>query len=382
MPRNSSFVKRITRKVPSTVFPETRFSGSNLIPKVEWRKDQLLDEAIEKDEHWQVAARVVRNLLSEPGQVISGRILNNRGRRMGLKSDLNMFISQNPGLLDTYMGRIRYNSDLIKFIRPGERLINYLQVRDLIYLKNEELIVAKLCKLLMMSENKAISTNKLLEVRREFGFPDDFLENLVPRYERYFLLVEASCEEEEDYLYLVSWNYDYGKSVIELRAQESRAMGIWVRPAFDWKLPPGFVYRKEAMEWVRDWMELPYISPYVDASKLDPASMEAEKRMVGVLHELLSLSLHKRIAVDVLGKFREDYNYSHEFSSAFTRHSGLFYVSLKFGIRTAMLREAYKGSELIDHDPLLEIHDKFIEVIEEGNRQWRTDYSKLRNRND
>ncbi|CAH1431762.1 unnamed protein product [Lactuca virosa] len=122
-------------------------------------------------------------------------------------------------------------------------------------------------------------------------------------------------------------------------------------------------------EWIRDWMELPYISPYDDASDLDQASQEMEKRTVGVFHELLSLSLYKRIPVPILGKFTEEYRFSNSFSSVFTRHSGIFYMSLKGGIKTAMLREAYKGDELIDRDPLLEINDNFILLLAEGHKQ-------------
>ncbi|CAF2060141.1 unnamed protein product [Brassica napus] len=47
----------------------------------------------------------------------------------------------------------------------------------------------------------------------------------------------------------------------------------------------------------RDWSEGDYISPYEDVSRLDQASREMEKRTVGVFHELLSLSLLKRVPV-------------------------------------------------------------------------------------
>ena len=59
---------------------------------------------------------------------------------------------------------------------------------------------------------------------------------------------------------------------------------------------------------------------------------------VGVFHELLSLSLHKRIPVPILGKFCDEYRFSNAFSTTFTRHSGIFYLSLKGGIETAVLR--------------------------------------------
>ncbi|RVX20983.1 Protein WHAT'S THIS FACTOR 1 [Vitis vinifera] len=92
-------------------------------------------------------------------------------------------------------------------------------------------------------------------------------------------------------------------------------------------------------EWIRDWMELDYISPYADVSHLDQASPEMEKRTVGVFHELLSLSLFKRVPVPILGKFREEY------------------------------REAYKDDELIDQDPLVEIKDRFLDLLAEGHRE-------------
>lgn len=232
------------------------------------------------------------------------------------------------------------------------------------------LIVEKLCKLLMMSRDKVLSNDKLVHVKREFGFPNDFLRNLVPRYSNYFRIVGCIEEEGKSWLELVSWEPEFAESVIMKRAvEEEKLSGIRVRPAFNWQLPPGFLIKKEMREWVRDWMEMPYISPYDDASKIDLASPEMEKRMVGVLHELLSLSLFKRIPVPILGKFGEEYRFSNQFANVFTRHSGIFYMSLKGGIKTAMLREAYKGEALIDRDPLLEIKDKFVELMEDGWRQ-------------
>ncbi|KAI3449608.1 hypothetical protein Pfo_006273 [Paulownia fortunei] len=254
------------------------------------------------------------------------------------------------------MDRIKPSSDLVTFLRASDRLNRFLEEEKMIYEENEPLIVAKLCKLLMMAKDKVVSADKLVEVKREFGFPNDFLVTLVPK--------------GKSFLELVSWNKDFAKSVIEKRAEEeSTIMGIRVRPEFVWKLPSGFFIKKEMREWVRDWMELPYISPYEDVSHLDPASPEMEKRMVGIFHELLSLSIYKRVPVPILGKFCEEYRFSNAFSSVFTRHSGIFYMSLKGGIQTAMLREAYKREELVDCDPLLEVKNKFVELLDEGRQQ-------------
>lgn len=343
--------------------------------KVVWRKDMKLDHAIEIDKRYNLCARVVKEVLNEPGQVIPLRYLNKRRERMRLNVKVTTFLTDNPGLFDFYSDRIKPKTEPVKFLRISDRLKDFLEEEKRVYNENEHWIMSKLCKLLMMSKDKVISVDKLVHVKRDFGFPNDFLVNLVPKYPQYFRLV--GCPGEGiSFLELVSWEPKFAKSVIERRAEEeSRLTGIRVRPNFHVKLPSGSFLRKEMREWVRDWMELDYVSPYEDVSHLDQASREMEKRMVGVFHELLSLSLYKRVPVPILGKFGDEFRFSNEFSSVFTRHSGIFYMSLKGGIKTAMLREAYKDDKLIDRDPLLEIKDKFYELLEEG---WRERAEKLR----
>lgn len=335
-----------------------------------WRKDQKLDQAIENDKQYKLCARVVKEVLNEPGQVIPLRYLEKRRERLSLNVKVRTFLNRYPGLFYTYYDRIKPKSDAVLFLRPSDGLRDFLEEERKIYDNNEELLVAKLCKLLMMSKDKVLSVDKLVHVKREFGFPNDFLVKLVPRYPNYFKLVGCPGEGQS-FLELESWNPDFAKSVIQLRAEEeAKLTGIPVRPNFNVKLPPGFFLRKEMREWVRDWLELDYISPYEDVSNLDQSSQEMEKRTVAVFHELLSLSIFKRIPVPILGKFSDEYRFSNAFSSAFTRHSGIFYLSLKGGIKTAMLREAYRHSELIDRDPLLEIKERFVELLEKGKHEW------------
>ncbi|XP_062023759.1 protein WHAT'S THIS FACTOR 1 homolog, chloroplastic [Rosa rugosa] len=343
--------------------------------KVVWRKDPKLDQAIENDKAYKLCARVVKEVLNEPGQKIPLRYLEKRRERLRLRTKATTFIGKNPGLFEVYYDRIKPKTEKVQFLRVSDRLREFLEEEKRINVENEGLIVSKLCKLLMMANNKVVSADKLVDVKREFGFPNDFMVNLVPKYSQYFRLVGGSGEGKS-FLELVDWNPEFAKSVIERRAEEESSLtGIRVRPNFDYKLPQGFVLKKEMREWVRDWMEMDYMSPYEDVSKLDQASPEMEKRTVGVFHELLSLSLLKRMPVPILGKFCDEYRFSNAFPNVFTRHSGLFYVSQKGGIKTAVLREAYKDDQLIDRDPLLQIKDKFVELLEEG---WRESTQQLR----
>lgn len=339
--------------------------------KVAWRKDAHLDAAMDRDKRWLLCSRVVKEVLNEPGQVIPLRYLEKRRQRMRLPIKVTTFLRRHPGLFDLYMDRIKPGSEPVHFVRAGDLLLNFLGQEKQIRQKNELLIVTKLCKLLMMAKDGVVSADKLVHVKRDFGFPDDFLTNLVPKYPHFFRLVGCPGEGKS-FLELVSWEPVFAKSVIELRAEEEGGLtGIPVRPCFHVKLPPGFFLKKEMREWVRDWMELPYISPYnnsSDVTGLDQASPEMEKRSVGVFHELLSLSILRRMAVPILGKFCDEYRFSNAFVSTFTRHSGIFYLSLKGGVKTAVLREAYDKDELVDKDPLLLIKEKFVEMLHEGER--------------
>ncbi|KAM1207482.1 hypothetical protein ACFX13_008161 [Malus domestica] len=367
-----------TRKptlTPST-HPATHLQSQSISSlKVVWRKDQKLDQAIENDKPYKLCARVVKEVHNEPGRVIPLRYLENRRERLRLNIKVKTFLRRNPGLFDVYYDRIKPKSEPVQFLRFSDRLRMFLEEEERIFKENEPLIVSKLCKLLMMCRDRVVSVDKLVHVKREFGFPNDFLVSLVPKYPQYFRIL--GCPGEENcYLELVSWNPEFAKSVIERRAEEeSNLTGIRVRPNFNYRLPSGFFLKKEMREWVWDWVEMDYISPYEDVLKLDQASQEMEKRTVGVFHELLSLSLFKRIPVPILGKFSDEYRFSNAFSNAFTRHAGIFYLSLKGGIKTAVLREAYKDDQLIDRDPLLEIKDKFAELLEEG---WRGRREQLR----
>ncbi|CAN6899801.1 unnamed protein product [Brassica oleracea] len=345
--------------------------------KVVWKKDTKLDEAIERDKRYNLCARVVKEVLNEPGQAIPLRYLEKRRERLRLNFKAKSFVEMNPSLFEIYHDRIKPKSDPVQFVRPTPRLRAFLEEEERIYAENEPLIVAKLCKLLMMAKDKVISAEKLVHVKRDFGFPNDFLVRLVKKYPNYFRLTGLVEEGGgKSFLELVDWNPDFAKSVIEIRAQEETVRtGVRVRPNFDVKLPSGLFLRKEMREWTRDWLEQDYISPYEDVSRLDQASKEMEKRTVGVFHELLSLSLLKRVPVPILGKFCEEFRFSNAFSSVFTRHSGVFYLSLKGGIKTAVLRQAYKDEELVDRDPLLAIKDKFLRLLEEG---WQERKDRLK----
>lgn len=340
----------------------THFTSFSTL-KPSWRIDPQLEKAIDSERHYNLCRKLIKDVTSEPNQVVPIHYLDTRRQKFISSVKTQDFLDQNPGLFDTYLDRTDPETELVPFLRASHRLKRVLHEEKRIQIENEGFLVQKLCKLLMMSKDNAIRAEKLEDMKREFGFPDDFMSSLVPKYNKYFRLVESSGEEKS-FLELVTWNDEFAKSVIEKRAEEEECL-----PKFNWELPNGFFIKKEMKEWVKDWMEIPYVSPYCDVSDLEQTSPEMEKRTVGVLHEMMCLSLLKRMPVPVMGKVREEYRFSNSFSNTFTRHPGIFYLSMKGGIKTAVLREAYQDGELIDRDPLLVIKDNFLELLEQGHKE-------------
>lgn len=123
---------------------------------------------------------------------------------------------------------------------------------------------------------------------------------------------------------------------------------------------------KKVQAWMEDFHRLPYISPYEDCSGIDPESDLMEKRVVGVLHELLSLTIHKKTKRNYLRCLREEMSLPQKFTRVFTRYPGIFYLSLKCKTTTVMLREAYQRGKLVDPHPLALLRDKYSYVMRTG----------------
>lgn len=112
-----------------------------------------------------------------------------------------------------------------------------------------------------------------------------------------------------------------------------------------------------------EFHRLPYISPYADPTGIDPESDLMEKRVVGVLHELLSLMIHKKTKRSYIRKLREELVLPHKFTRIFTRYPGIFYFSFKCKTATVVLREGYDRGKLVEPHPVASCRDKVNYVM-------------------
>ncbi|CAA6659056.1 unnamed protein product [Spirodela intermedia] len=184
-------------------------------------------------------------------------------------------------------------------------------------------------------------------LRWDLGLPDDFLASLVPAFSDHFR-VERRRRDGVLCLSLSGWKEEL--AVSELEKMNQRALSEAKQgEGLDGGVPSSALHL-----------------PYEDVSSVDPESELMEKHVVGVLHELLSLTIHKKTKRNYLRALREELNLPHRFTRVFTRYPGIFYLSLKCKTTTVVLREGYRRGKLVDPHPLALVRDKFHYVMRTG----------------
>lgn len=231
--------------------------------------------------------------------------------------------------------------------------------------------VERLSRVLMMMKSRTIPLQSLHPLKWDLGLPSNFEKSLIPKYPAHFKFVKAV--NGEACLRLVQWREEFAASELERSNESDRTSHEYRQfkkgqPAlsFPMKFPRGYGAQKKVRAWMEEFHKLPYISPYEDSRHIDPNSELMEKRAVGVLHELLSLTIHKKTKRNYLRSIREELNLPHKFTRLFTRYPGIFYLSLKCKTTTIVLREAYGRGKLVNPHPLARLREKFYHVMRTG----------------
>ncbi|WRX22242.1 Plant organelle RNA recognition domain - like 10 [Theobroma cacao] len=128
----------------------------------------------------------------------------------------------------------------------------------------------------------------------------------------------------------------------------------------------GFGLKRKCVEWLKEWQKPPYTSLYADASHLDPRTDVSEKRIVGVFHELLHLTIEKKTERQNVSNLLKPLSLPQKFTKVFERHPGIFYISKRCDTQTVVLREAYDCQRLIHRHPLVDIRERFASMMRKG----------------
>lgn len=235
----------------------------------------------------------------------------------------------------------------------------------------EPILVKNLRKLLMLSVDCRVPLETIELIQDELGLPRDFKNSLVPKYPQFFSFRGINGR---DYLFLENWDSSLAVTAREERLKDEGVLaggyqkkvkitkdGNFVGPfAFQLRFPAGFRPNMSYLEEVQRWQKLEFPSPYLNARRFEATDPKARKRIVAVVHELLSLTMEKRLTSVQLDAFHLEYRLPARLLLYLIKHHAIFYLTNKGAKSTVILKDAYDGSSLIHSCPLLAFKDKFV----------------------
>ncbi|KAL6518436.1 hypothetical protein OROGR_018938 [Orobanche gracilis] len=320
------------------------------------KKEPDLESALSRNRRWMVNNQIKNIILRCPHQVASIDFLQKKFKSLNLQGKAPNWLKKYPCCFEVYLD----NDEC--FCRLTKRLKFLVEEEESVRDMQEPVFVERLTKLLMMSNSKRLNVMKINELKRNFGFPDDYLLRIVPRYPDIFRVVNYTGRRSSMEIELISWNPDVAMSAIEILAKNEGR-----ETCFSCSLPK---------TWVKSWEKFlefnssPYISPYSELNGITEGSIQMDKRTVALVHELLSMTLWKKISIAKLGHFRREFCLPEKLNVLLLKHPGIFYVSNRYQIYTVLLREGYSGSDLIEKDPLVVVKEKFGELMQEGLHEY------------
>ncbi|KAJ7300006.1 hypothetical protein O6H91_Y091800 [Diphasiastrum complanatum] len=323
-----------------------------------------LDSVLDSERKVKVLLRLKDVLASQEAQIMNSQDLGKMRREIGLphKRKVTAFAKRFPAIF-----KLTSDRDSVKWLEFAEGIDDLLEEEERIMKEQHEpFLVDVLRKFLMISADKRLPVVKLLHAKRVLGLPADFRTDFIYRYPQFFQVVDGP---DGPLLELKEWDSSLAVTIRELKAERQQMEGDATSIAdasksYEFKVvfPKGFSLKKKDRENLERFQELPFPSPYEDASMLDPDSAEAEKRSIAIVHEFLSLTLEKRAIVDFISHFRKEFGLPPRLEAFLERYPGIFFVSHKGDRHTVFLKECYKGHFLMEKSPLLSIKDRFAEL--------------------
>ncbi|XP_077224886.1 ubiquitin carboxyl-terminal hydrolase family protein [Tasmannia lanceolata] len=345
--------------------------------KLKWVKDTTLDSVVAGETELRTAWNLKDKIANDPRGYLPIYELSRRRRQLGLSHvRVSRFMRRYPTIFHEFIQSSNSSSPTPCFRLTDQAL--QLHQEELEILQNDELeLIQRLRKLLMLTTNKTLPLETVDQFQWDMGLPYHYQQTLIPRYPQFFKFVHLPPTDRIA-LQLSSWDDIIAISQLQ---KDTPLDGDFL--AFPIKFTRGFGLKRKCMAWLQEWQKLPYTSPYANASDLDPRTDVSEKRIVGVFHELLHLTIGKKTDRTNVRNLRKPLSLPHKFTKVFGRHPGIFYISHKCDTQTVILREAYDGRELLQKHPLVEIRGRFVSMMRTGRlNRSRGLYKKLRDDDD
>ncbi|KAK6938492.1 Plant organelle RNA recognition domain [Dillenia turbinata] len=342
---------------------QTIFSSTEINPV----RDRGLDHAVEKENNLKPLIAIKNFIKSEPAKSVPLPIIADNKLSLGIPFRAIDFIRRYPSVFIEFLPG---NVGIHPHIRLTDEVLSLDAEEQLIYQSDSyrQQAADRVLKLLMLAQMNKIPLNVLEKLKWDLGLPDNYVEVLIPEFPDYFRVIgmdnSKSSLSYNGILELVCWSNELAISEIEKNAMKGEVGYSKGKPvSFPMQFSRGFEMDAKLKKWVNEWQKLPYISPYENASHLPPKSDEAEKWVVGVMHELLNLLVPKKTEKENLLCLAEYLGLRSRFKRALLNHPGIFYISSKIRTHTVVLREGYKRDLLIEKHPFMNLRYRYIHLM-------------------
>lgn len=303
------------------------------------------------------------------GPHVSVQIMSRWKNIVGLNVDMGQLLRKYPHIFEVFTHPVKRN----QCCRVSRRMEDLMLQEEAAVKECELEAVRRLKKLLMMSVSGTLRVHALWLIRRELGLPESFRDSIIAKYYDDFKLVDLETVE------LVGRDEDLGVAQVEIwREREYREKWLSefeTKYAFPINHPTGFKIESGFREKLKNWQRLQYLKPYerkeVVRVRTCGGIERFEKRAVGILHELLSLTTEKMVEVERLSHFWRDFCMEVNVRELLLKHPGIFYISTRGNTQMVFLREAYRRGCLIEPNPVYVVRRKMLDLLLLGWRHSR-----------
>lgn len=329
---------------------------------MKWKKDASYDslETIHRSLELKPVIALKNCIVQEPNGCIPISAVSKRGMELDVPMKVARFLRQYPSVFEEFVGP-QYN---LPWFRLTPKAIEIDKEEKAVYEDFRLDLRLRLKKLILMTGEKRLPLRIIQGIQWYLGLPHDFLKHPESNLDESFRFVDM---EDGDRALAV----DSGERMLSILQKNAMKRGVYSGtqmepipfPVFPSK---GLRLKRKISDWLDEFQKLPYVSPYEDFSHLYPDSDLAEKRVVGVLHELLGLFVEHAAQRKKLLCLKKYLQLPQKFHKAFERHPHVFYLSLRKNTCTVVLKEAHRESSGIERHPLSVVRTKYIELLEES----------------
>lgn len=335
--------------------------------KLKWVKDKALDAVVAGQGDLRATCILISIISSAPKCCLPiYRLTPHRGQ-LGLPHDLKLstFIRRYPTIFNE-SHILDSGGTRVPCFQLTSEALNIHQQELHILEQNQMDLIRRLSKLLMLTRDRTLPLQTIDQLKWDMGLPYDYYNTLVPHHPDLFSSIRLP--DDRIGLKLQIWDdrlavSQLQKNVAFQQKEDDVKNGCL---AFPIGFTRGFGLKRKCMEWLKEWQSLPYTSPYFDASHLDPRTDVSEKRIVGVFHELLHLTIENKTERKNVSNLRKPLSLPQKFTKVFERHPGIFYISKKCDTQTVVLREAYDGQQLLHKHPLVDVREEYAGLMRSG----------------